>query len=585
MKKKIEIVLGLYILTLFLCSCSGKSTEYDWADGATLINSTGITEEKQSEISTDSRNEESQDSSNSNDYQESANGRTLSISDYSIYADAQKVINYGGMFYMCIEELSNLIPNTIIEEDKENETVLSWPVYYFDDNALLCIQVKITFSEKGAATLQKSYFYPQDTLYNLEEDASEYFKVSSEKVYVCLNELLPKLGFTVLFSGEKLIISGGAIASENKKNTDIYEPVRLDKEQGFIWSTLGTRMKDEYLGQDYKGRFSATPIEKPVIVSPGQKIKLTFYSSWFSEVATLYYTNDEDQIVSYYCTNRSTYLEQEIFTVPQGATKLYFTYWAGQKYQVFKEVIYIGVDLSTITDEEYMAEMNRVLVANQEKSLKNHKSIVPSEKGRITFVVDDTRYDLPQIIDLFEEYGFPLCAATIHENIMGAGCEDVSDTNYGALHKMVANGGEILSHSAEVITVDNIDNQQVLFKHFFETKYMLGLYGFDVDGIILAGGQGQICGDERTDIFARTYYEYSDLYGTVEPYLHGRIWLGGIVGKYTDVIDDVIANKSWGIYYLHGLDEVSESDLRSILDYLSSNRDRIDVVTYRDVYR
>lgn len=574
-----KVLAGMQIL-LLLAGCGKEPESISWTEGVQFENIS------RGEELAESTNNGADTQADSDCYSYSQDGRTMYLSRVMLVLDGENAFVQDNKTYVLPEYCKQLIPFCEYTEN-EKSVELSCPVYYFDENALLCIQAKLIMGDGGEWKIAKGYYYPDGTFYSKVDDNEIYTIEKNEKEYICIDSFLEALHLEHSIEPEGIVLNGGAIACENVKNENLYEPVRLDAEAGYIWTTNGTLMKADYLGYEYQNRFTATPKDKPIEVYGNQKLKIVFYSSWFPEVATILYVGDEDNIISYYSTARSTYFNQQILIVPKGATKMYLTFYENQHYKVWKEVEYTGVNLATIDETDYSYRLHEIIAENKRTSVSKEYAVIESNCGNITFVIDDTRYDLDKIIDIFNEYGFPLCAASLYEHLMFPTSKS-GETRYDALKRLVDNGGEVLSHSGEVLTSELMDNDDVMLKHFFETDYMLELYGFDVNGIILAGGTGQVVGDSRTDAYARMFYDYSDIYGEQkygDPYYRYRHWLGNIINSYQTEIDNIVGEKGWRIYYLHDLNEVDEETLRKMLEYISSyGEDKLRVVTYSKMY-
>ena len=89
-------------------------------------------------------------------------------------------------------------------------------------------------------------------------------------------------------------------------------------------------------------------------------------------------------------------------------------------------------------------------------------------------------------------------------------------------------------------------------------------------------------------MFARTYYKYSDLYGEKgygEPYYHPRIWISHILNSYEEFFQETVSTKSWRVIYFHDLNEISEDQLRAILNVVKSyDTNQLEVVNYSQIY-
>jgi hypothetical protein len=152
----------------------------------------------------------------------------------------------------------------------------------------------------------------------------------------------------------------------------------------------------------------------------------------------------------------------------------------------------------------------------------------------------------------------------------------------------VANGGEVLNHRATPITADNINDYDTLYNYFVIPKMRLEKLGFDVNGIILAGGIGQITGSKITDMWVRSYYQYSDLLGIqsmAEPYYHPRNNIGNkTLAEWKSYIDKIdAASSSWDIIYTHGRHEKPLVEVQELLEYIKT-KPNIEVKTYKGIH-
>ena len=57
-----------------------------------------------------------------------------------------------------------------------------------------------------------------------------------------------------------------------------------------------------------------------------------------------------------------------------------------------------------------------------------------------------------------------------------------------------------------------------MFNTFIKTKQMFNFYGIEVNGVILARGNGQIISNETEEKWASSFFVYSDLYGLPSKY-------------------------------------------------------------------
>lgn len=438
---------------------------------------------------------------------------------------------------------------------QNGEKIYEAATCFYDDNGLLCVALKATYQEKNEeCILERSYYLPNGSLYRETE---------------------------ILQGEESLKIFEGKVVEETY-SVKAYEPVVFKTTSGYVWTKAGRMVKaSELLGEEYGSKFVCTGKEDYVPVTAGEKIRVDFYFSWFSEVAGIVFLDKNDNLVMAYSFSSTTEVKDQYVKVPEGAEKMHLTLFSNQSYSLKREVILTGANLTAIT-EEYLQKVEATGAASEKKS-KKYKT----DKAYVTFVLDDCRPDMNRVAEIFLENDVPLCIAAIWENLLFS-TSDGTETRREVCERVVAAGGEVLAHDGEVITEELLTDYNGLAKHFYEDKWMLEQMGFEVNGIILAGGTGQVVGHELTDLWARAHYKYSDLYGETkygEPYYHRRFWLGNAQDTYQQVISDAIEEKEWVVFYLHDLKEVNAEKLQEILQYVTSlSEDEIEVVTYNELY-
>ena len=114
--------------------------------------------------------------------------------------------------------------------------------------------------------------------------------------------------------------------------------------------------------------------------------------------------------------------------------------------------------------------------------------------------------------------------------------------------------------------------------------------GFEVNGIITAGGPGALDGglEQGGDVFqywASIEFDYSDLYGFTEDYYHPRMNLGDSLDMNKTRIDDAISHNKWIVFFGHALQDsgnYTEANLRAILQYCKDRN--VSVVPYKHIY-
>jgi len=178
-------------------------------------------------------------------------------------------------------------------------------------------------------------------------------------------------------------------------------------------------------------------------------------------------------------------------------------------------------------------------------------------KGYICIGTDDLRPgETKALHDMFTTtYGIPYYMAAIPENVKACVIDDPYKTNLDYMKLCVQNGGEIICHSADVITESNKNDFDTMYKYFCKNKKELEHYGFKVRGIFKAGGENAIydAADPIIDAWATHYYEFGDYFTTAFPYYGGRTLLDdwGSYSGFASAIQNICQNHTYGIFAFH----------------------------------
>lgn len=209
------------------------------------------------------------------------------------------------------------------------------------------------------------------------------------------------------------------------------------------------------------------------------------------------------------------------------------------------------------------------------------------DKVYLTMTFDDSNSDIDLLEDMAEGIGVPLCFATIPLKL-GNTCTN-GETVKAVLTRAVKNGGEILSHYGEPLTSASTDEDYQ--KVYVETKKTLEENGFDVNGIITAGGANYQTQDfaKATEI-ARIYYQYADLTAsndkTNRQFYNPRKFTDNGLNDVKAYIDGVVANGSgWINLASHGTNNVNTSSVevfREILEYAKGKG--VEIVTWKYLF-
>ena len=370
---------------------------------------------------------------------------------------------------------------------------------------------------------------------------------------------------------------------ESSGEVHYYKPIRVETTAGIYRKNDGTIGDSTIETDTYIKRVTATNAEQYVEVAAGEVYRISIGSiaaipASFG-VTQCVFLDDNDRLTEN-AFNTLNYKENALVTVPEGATKMHFTVWTGNTFTVEKQTT---EPYGIVNEFELLNEMEKL---QQEQQTFERKTFAPFDKGYVTFVNDDCRSTVGEIVAVFVEKGIPLSLAALYGAFTNL---TANGTVLDAVRLAVENGGEVLAHNPTPITETEIDDFNSLYNVFAKNKEMLEMYGFDVNGIILAGGNGQIVGSQKTDKWVRKYYQYSDLYGNTEygyPYYHYRTALSNLtLEKAKAKIDEAIASKEWVIFYLHEWAEFSQSDMEALLDYINEKDSReLGVATYKQMY-
>ncbi len=186
-------------------------------------------------------------------------------------------------------------------------------------------------------------------------------------------------------------------------------------------------------------------------------------------------------------------------------------------------------------------------------------------QGHICFSFDDSLDATNEIVDLFIQKNVPCCFGAIPEKLnMGlANGETIAQAMKRGVDTV---GCEVLAHGSagsEIVTADNIDDKDFLYRKFVVNKQKFADLGFDVRGTVRVGGSGNICNDERTDVWMKLFFDYGDLYGVEEPYNHSRVSAGNSEATDKATIDSCALNKNFTVLLFHQ----PPSYLAELIDY------------------
>lgn len=365
-----------------------------------------------------------------------------------------------------------------------------------------------------------------------------------------------------------------------------------------IWTETGMiHVEDDWdiYAQKMKDVMSATKI--PVVAGDKFHIEMNLYMGGGNHGQIPIVFIDSSGLVIWK-GNNLTGTEIEV-TAPVGSAWMGITYYNNAFPLVIKKWCEHGKILSPVESSHNMSRLvNRIENNYKEWTRGNLKS---QDKAVFMFGIDDCRIDMDQIADMFERKGVPLCINAIADSFK-LSCSNTVETRLDVAKRVVRNGGEVLAHSGYTLLSEDYNgtlpnnpiryaSNQGLFEQLGGEKQIIELYGFNVRGIITAGGNGYDSPDmSAVEKWTKYYYDYSDHYGTAEPFLFQRRWLGysGYTGedaKYTQFckeVDNAVSSKGRISFYFHDTSEVSLAQLERMLNYVKSKD--CYTMTYSEFY-
>lgn len=378
--------------------------------------------------------------------------------------------------------------------------------------------------------------------------------------------------------------------------TTVYKIVNVTYTASKQWT------KDGLYIDDLTGKVGATAPNNYISVKEGEVYFVRLYgigdvyrgengNEWHVTTPIVYFDDFGNCVGSALSGTYSSSKKGVEITIPSGATRMYISNYNNQNISIQKKMILNEEDFNTIKSKQNQILNN--LDTNYENIINDQIIYSNLDKAYITFVNDDSRPDIDKFADLFISKNIPLTLATVADNLLNAS-SNLKETRLEVATRVEKAGGEILAHNAPVITNDTIDNTNFMYNYFVVQKQLLTSMGFNVNGIILAGGNGQITGNIKTAKWASLIYNYSDLLGEkYDTYFGSSVYFyprTGLSNYHNDIfkikqeIDKAIEEKTWKVFYFHDTSEISLDVLEEILDYINSKSDEVEVVTYKNMY-
>ena len=440
-------------------------------------------------------------------------------------------------------------------------------------------------------------------------------KLSFLAIFICISILCLKIYALTQTNKEKVLNNNIDVGTDiyvqhDNNNNDIYL-LNSEGSATTVYKIINAKYtaskqwtRDGLYIDDTTGKIGATAPEDYITVKENEVYFVRLYGigeiykgvngdEWHITSPIVYFDNKGNCVGNALSGTMSSSKSGVEITIPSGATKMYISNYNNQTISIQKKII-----LNETEFNEIKRKQNEILdyVDTNYENIENDPIIYSElDKGYITFVNDDSRPGVNEFADLFINKNTPLCFAAIADNLLN-NASDLTETRLDVALRVQEAGGEILAHNAPVVTTETINNKEFMYKYFVTQKQLLTRMGLNVNGIILAGGSGQVVGSPLTAKWASAIYKYSDLLGEKNNttlgidsvYYHSR---GGLNNYNNDVekikadIDKAIEEKTWKVFYFHDSGEVSLETLEKILNYINSkNNNEVEIVTYNTMY-
>ena len=308
---------------------------------------------------------------------------------------------------------------------------------------------------------------------------------------------------------------------------------------------------------------SCTPYANLIPVQEGEEYRYNnmpiHFDSKNAEIPSIIiFDTNKSEIEAYTRTYQDEWTE---FTIPTGGVWMAVMYANSQTYHLQKKVAkYLDKD----------ATWNNILADYRSYRLTTPPTPNTLTKALICLGTDDIRpWETKNLHNLYTKNNIPYYMAAIPSNVKACVTDDPYKTNLDYMKLCVQNGGEIICHSADVITEQNKTNFDAMDQYFRKGKEELESYGFKVRGIFKAGGEGSIYNpsDPLIDAWAMHYYEFGDYFHNAFPYNLPRTILEQweSYDSLPTAISTIVQNHGYYIGTFHTYDQSAETAISQIL--------------------
>ena len=319
---------------------------------------------------------------------------------------------------------------------------------------------------------------------------------------------------------------------------------------------------------------SCTPYSNMIPVKAGEEYRYQNQPIYFDSKeaivpSVIIFDSNKAEIESYTRTYQDEWTE---ITIPTGGVWMAVLYANSQTYYLQKKVA-VALDKQELWDT-VMADYR----AYSATAPRTPKALT---KALICLGTDDMRpAETKNLHTLFTSNHIPYYMAAIPGWEKACVIGDPYKTNLDYMKLCVAAGGEIVCHSADVITEQNKTDFDAMYRYFAQSKELFTYHGFKVRGIFKAGGEGAIYypSDPLIDAWAAHHYEFGDYFRDAFPYNLPRTimeqWQS--YDGLPQTIRELVQNKGYYIGTFHTYDQSAETAISQILAGLQGYTKGVD---------
>ena len=417
--------------------------------------------------------------------------------------------------------------------------------------------------------------------------------------------ILPSLYYMKFSSLNPLIDVGKDIYCQHDANNETFFPVKKSGEKytkvykiiiptltaSKMWLKNGTLVDCPIIPA-----IGATNKDNYIPVKEGEQYFFRIYGLKTNNAVPVLFLDKNDNYVKDFFTGLYTDSKKGVeLTVPVGAVKMHITNYNEQSLSIEKIINMTDneIDKLCINENIIMEKMNN----SYNEYIKNPIVYKKINKAYLTFVLEDTRREDEDYINLFLEKEIPLSLATIPERLIENTISGTK-TRLDMVKKIISTKkGEILSIGGG-LTENSLGNFSEMYNAFIKRKQMFNMYGIEVNGIIKPQSSLSIRENEIEEKWVSNFYSFSDLYGLplkypeiyINPvYYHPRISLYSYhddIENMKSAIDKAIEEKNYYIIHFHSGINGTLPNLSRLLDYVKQKEKegKINIGNYKDFY-